>query len=166
MVLPGCQDTGTAIIMGKKGQRVWTDGNDEEMLSRGVYDTYVKRNLRYSQVAPQTMFEEKNTGSNLPACRLTSTPRMAREYHFHMMVRDVSTVLSPGMFSLGPCRTRLRTLLRLRAARRPLPTGGSNPRLGPRLSLASDRVSPSPQTASLQLHTLDPNAGERRRFRE
>ena len=50
MVLPGCQDTGTAIIMGKKGQYVWTEGNDEEMLSRGVFDTYHQRNLRYSQV--------------------------------------------------------------------------------------------------------------------
>ena len=87
MVLPGCQDTGTAIIMGKKGQRVWTEGNDEEMLSRGVYDTYVKRNLRYSQVAPQTMFEEKNTGSNLPA-QIDIYAKDGEEYHFHMMVRD------------------------------------------------------------------------------
>ncbi len=67
MVLPGCQDTGTAIILGKKGQNVWTNGNDEEALSRGVYNTYTSRNLRYSQVAPLDMFTEKNTGTNLPA---------------------------------------------------------------------------------------------------
>lgn len=67
MILPGCQDTGTAIIMGKKGQHVWTDGNDESHLSKGVYNTYTKRNLRYSQVAPLDMFTEKNTGTNLPA---------------------------------------------------------------------------------------------------
>jgi len=67
MILPGCQDTGTAIIMGKKGQNVWTDGNDEAALSKGVYNTYTSRNLRYSQVAPLDMFTEKNTGTNLPA---------------------------------------------------------------------------------------------------
>lgn len=67
MVLPGCQDTGTAIVMGKKGQFVWTDGKDEEHLSKGVYNTYTSKNLRYSQVAPLDMYNEKNTGTNLPA---------------------------------------------------------------------------------------------------
>ncbi|AGP55297.1 fumarate hydratase [Streptomyces rapamycinicus NRRL 5491] len=66
-VLPMCQDTGTAIVMGKRGQNVLTRGGDEEALSRGVYDAYTKLNLRYSQMAPLTMWEEKNTGSNLPA---------------------------------------------------------------------------------------------------
>jgi fumarate hydratase class I len=66
-VLPFCQDTGTAIILGKKGQRVWTGGGDEKALSEGVYNTYTKENLRYSQVAPLSMYEEKNTGCNLPA---------------------------------------------------------------------------------------------------
>ncbi|MDD2511952.1 MAG: class I fumarate hydratase FumA [Proteiniphilum sp.] len=66
-ILPFCQDTGTAIIMGKKGQRVWTDGNDEEALSHGVYNTYVNENLRYSQNAPLNMYDEVNTGTNLPA---------------------------------------------------------------------------------------------------
>ncbi|MBK1876756.1 fumarate hydratase [Pelagicoccus mobilis] len=66
-VLPFCQDTGTAIVMGKKGQQVWTGGNDEEALSKGVYETYANENLRYSQTAPITMYEEKNTGTNLPA---------------------------------------------------------------------------------------------------
>ncbi len=66
-VLPMCQDTGTAIVMGKRGQNVLTPGRDEEALSKGIYDAYTKLNLRYSQMAPVTMWEEKNTGSNLPA---------------------------------------------------------------------------------------------------
>jgi fumarate hydratase class I len=65
--LPTCQDTGTAIVIGKKGENVWTGSNDAKHLSKGIYDTYLNRNLRYSQVVPLTMFEEKNTGTNLPA---------------------------------------------------------------------------------------------------
>ena len=66
-VLPMCQDTGTAIIMGKKGRLVFTEGEDEAALAEGARDAYLKRNLRYSQLAPITMFEEKNTKSNMPA---------------------------------------------------------------------------------------------------
>jgi fumarate hydratase, class I len=66
-VLPMCQDTGTAIVMGKRGGRVLTDGNDAEHIARGVYDAYTSLNLRYSQLAPLTMWDERNTGSNLPA---------------------------------------------------------------------------------------------------
>lgn len=66
-VFPMCQDTGTAIVMGKKGQQVWTGFSDEEEISRGVFNAYTRNNLRYSQNAPLSMFEEKNTGSNLPA---------------------------------------------------------------------------------------------------
>ena len=66
-VLPMCQDTGTAIIMGKKGQRVWTGGGDEGALARGVHRTYTETNLRYSQVSPVSMYEETNTRTNLPA---------------------------------------------------------------------------------------------------
>ncbi|MGE0061977.1 MAG: fumarate hydratase [Xanthobacteraceae bacterium] len=66
-VLPMCQDTGTAIIMGKKGGAVLTDGSDEAALAEGARDAYLKKNLRYSQLAPLTMFEEKNTRSNMPA---------------------------------------------------------------------------------------------------
>ncbi len=66
-VLPMCQDTGTAIIMGKKGRLVWTEGGDEDALAAGVSDAYLKRNLRYSQLAPLSMFEEQNTRNNLPA---------------------------------------------------------------------------------------------------
>jgi len=66
-VLPMCQDTGTAIVMGKRGQQVLTEGTDEASLARGVYDAYTRLNLRYSQMAPVTTWEERNTGSNLPA---------------------------------------------------------------------------------------------------
>jgi fumarate hydratase class I len=66
-VLPMCQDTGTAIVKAKKGQRIWTGGGDEEAIARGVYDTYLTSNLRYSQLAPLTMYDEVNTGNNLPA---------------------------------------------------------------------------------------------------
>jgi fumarate hydratase, class I len=66
-VLPLCQDTGTATIMGKKGQQVWTGAKDEEYLSKGVYKTYTEENLRYSQTIPLNMYDEKNSGTNLPA---------------------------------------------------------------------------------------------------
>ena len=66
-VLPMCQDTGTAIIMGKKGCNVLSDGDDEAALSEGARDAYLRRNLRYSQVAPLSMYEEKNTANNMPA---------------------------------------------------------------------------------------------------
>ena len=65
--LPICQDTGTAIVVGKKGQFVLTDGYDEKHLSRGIWETYQRDNLRYSQVVPLTMYDEKNSGNNLPA---------------------------------------------------------------------------------------------------
>ncbi|MGE4480458.1 fumarate hydratase [Acidocella sp.] len=65
-ILPMCQDTGTALVFGKKGQRVWVEGNEEEAFSWGVARTYTETNLRYSQMAPLTMFDEKNTGNNLP----------------------------------------------------------------------------------------------------
>ncbi len=66
-VLPMCQDTGTAIVKAKKGQFVFTGGGDEEAIARGIYDTYLTSNLRYSQLAPITMYEERNTNTNLPA---------------------------------------------------------------------------------------------------
>jgi fumarate hydratase class I len=75
MVLPSCQDTGTAIVIGKKGENVFTGASDEEWLSRGIYDTYVNTNLRYSQMAPLSMYDERNTGTNLPAqIELYATP--------------------------------------------------------------------------------------------
>jgi fumarate hydratase, class I len=66
-VLPSCQDTGTAIVIGKKGENVYTGANDEKLFSAGVFDAYTKTNLRYSQMAPLGMFDEKNSGTNLPA---------------------------------------------------------------------------------------------------
>ena len=66
-VLPMCQDTGTAIVKAKKGQYVFTGGGDEQAIARGVYNTYLTSNLRYSQMAPLTMYDEVNTGNNLPA---------------------------------------------------------------------------------------------------
>ncbi|MDX2008692.1 MAG: fumarate hydratase [Myxococcaceae bacterium] len=85
-VLPMCQDTGTAIIKGKKGQFVFTGGGDEEAIAKGVFKTYTETNLRYSQLAPVSMFEEKNTGSNLPAeIELSATDD--DEYHFLFMAK-------------------------------------------------------------------------------
>ena len=66
-ILPMCQDTGTAIVMGKKGRAIWTDGADEDAIAAGIKDAYFEKNLRYSQLAPISMFEEKNTRNNLPA---------------------------------------------------------------------------------------------------
>jgi fumarate hydratase class I len=85
-VLPGCQDTGTAIVMGKKGQYVITGGGDEEAISRGIYDTYTTTSLRYSQVSPLDMFEEKNTGTNLPA-QIDLFATDGDEYHFLFMAK-------------------------------------------------------------------------------
>jgi fumarate hydratase class I len=85
-VLPFCQDTGTATIVGKKGQQVWTGARDEEFLSRGVFKTYVEENLRYSQTIPLDMYEEINSGTNLPAqIDLYATDGM--EYHFLMLAK-------------------------------------------------------------------------------
>jgi len=81
MILPSCQDTGTAIVVGKKGQYVVTLGDDEEALSRGIYDTYTTTNLRYSQMAPLTMYEEVNTKTNLPA-QIELYATSGDEYHF------------------------------------------------------------------------------------
>jgi len=81
--LPSCQDTGTAIVIAKKGEDVYTGVDDSEYISRGVFDIYSNRNLRYSQIVPHTMFEEKNSGSNLPAqIDIYSKPGMAYEFLF------------------------------------------------------------------------------------
>jgi fumarate hydratase class I len=85
-VLPMCQDTGTAIVFGKKGQRVWVDGNEEEALSWGVHRTYTETNLRYSQMAPLSMFEEVNTGNNLPVqFDILAAPGDDHADEFHLM---------------------------------------------------------------------------------
>jgi fumarate hydratase class I len=80
-LFPLCQDTGTAIITGKKGQQIWTTSSDEEALSKGVFNAYTKNNLRYSQLAPLTMYDEKNTGCNLPA-QIELYATQGDEYNF------------------------------------------------------------------------------------
>jgi fumarate hydratase, class I len=85
-VLPMCQDTGTAIVAGKRGQQVLTLGRDEEHIARGVYDAYTKLNLRYSQLAPLTMWEERNTGTNLPA-QIERQASDGVEYKFLFMAK-------------------------------------------------------------------------------
>ncbi len=89
-VLPMCQDTGTALVFGKKGQRVWVEGNEEEALARGIYRTYTETNLRYSQMAPLSMFEEVNTRTNLPAqFDIAAAPgeEHAEEFHFQFIAK-------------------------------------------------------------------------------
>jgi len=85
-VLPMCQDTGTATIVAKKGQRVVTGGRDEEHLTRGVFETYAKENLRYSQTVPLTMYDEANSGTNLPA-QIDVYATDGMEYHFLMIAK-------------------------------------------------------------------------------
>jgi len=79
--LPTCQDTGTAIVIAKKGEAVWTGVNDEEFLSKGIYETYQEKNLRYSQVVATSLFDEKNSGNNLPA-QIDIMATYGNEYEF------------------------------------------------------------------------------------
>ena len=110
-VLPMCQDTGTAIVMGKKGQQVLTSEKDEISISKGVYNAYTKLNLRYSQLAPVTTWEEKNTGNNLPAqVEIYSDFDHADEYNFlfiakgggsankSFLYQETKAVLNPERF--------------------------------------------------------------------
>ena len=84
--LPSCQDTGTGIVMGKKGENVLTGADDAEWLSKGIYNTYQKRNLRYSQVVPFSMFDERNSGSNLPA-QIDLYAEQGNEYKFLFLAK-------------------------------------------------------------------------------
>jgi fumarate hydratase class I len=85
-ILPMCQDTGTALVFGKKGQRVWVDGDEEEAISYGVHRTYTETNLRYSQMAPLSMFDEVNTGDNLPVqFDILAAPGEHHAEEFHLM---------------------------------------------------------------------------------
>jgi fumarate hydratase, class I len=111
-VLPMCQDTGTAIVMGKKSEGVLTGADDGEAISRGVFDAYTKLNLRYSQLAPLTMWDEKNTGTNLPAqIELYSTPMSSGkpEYKFLFMAKGGGSANKSFLFQetkavLNPAR--------------------------------------------------------------
>ena len=110
-ILPMCQDTGTALVMGKKGQRVLTTSKDEIAISQGIYDAFTKLNLRYSQMAPVTMWEEKNTGNNLPAqIEIFSDSDHPDEYNFlfiakgggsankSFLYQETKAVLNPTSF--------------------------------------------------------------------
>ena len=110
-VLPMCQDTGTAIVMGKKGQQVLTSEKDEVTISKGIYDAFTQLNLRYSQLAPVTTWEEKNTGNNLPAqVEIYSDYEHADEYNFlfiakgggsankSFLYQETKAVLNPAAF--------------------------------------------------------------------
>ncbi|WP_321397867.1 fumarate hydratase [Emcibacter sp.] len=110
MTLPSCQDTGTAIVIGKKGQYVWTDGDDGEPLTQGVVDTYTGTNLRYSQLAPITMFEEKNTKNNAPAqLDLYTVP--GSEYKFLFMAKGGGSANKTFLYQQTPAVLREDKLL-------------------------------------------------------
>jgi fumarate hydratase class I len=109
-VLPMCQDTGTAIVKAKKGQFVFTTGNDEEAIARGVFDTYQSSNLRYSQLAPLSMYEEKNTGNNLPAeIKIAATPGDA--YKFLFMAKGGGSANKSYLFQETKALLNEKTLL-------------------------------------------------------
>ncbi len=100
-VLPMCQDTGTAIVMGKKGRLVWTDGSDEDALADGIRDAYFEKNLRYSQLAPISMFEEKNTRNNLPA-EINIYAEGDDEYKFLFMAKGGGSANKTFLFQATP----------------------------------------------------------------
>ncbi len=108
-VLPMCQDTGTAIIMGKKGEGVWTGGEDEAALSEGVLKTYAESNLRYSQVAPLDMYNETNTGNNLPA-QIDLYATAGNEYHFLFMAKGGGSANKTFLFQQTKALLNRKTL--------------------------------------------------------
>ncbi|MEY3690929.1 MAG: hypothetical protein RJB57_584 [Actinomycetota bacterium] len=109
-VLPMCQDTGTAIVKAKKGQFVMTGANDEEAISRGVFDTYLTSNLRYSQMAPLTTYDEKNTGNNLPAeIKIAAVP--GSEYKFLFMAKGGGSANKSYLFQETKALLNEKTLL-------------------------------------------------------
>lgn len=113
-VLPMCQDTGSAIIMGKKGQRVWTSGGDEEALSRGVFQTYTETNLRYSMLAPLGMFEEVNTKCNLPA-QIDLYTKDGSSYDFLFMAKGGGSANKSYLIQSTPSMLREDLLLEILA---------------------------------------------------
>lgn len=102
-VLPMCQDTGTAIVMGKKGQQIWTEGDDAAALAKGVWRSFRERNLRYSQVAPLSMYEEVNTGDNLPA-QIEIHAEPGDEYHFLFVAKGGGSANKTFLFQEAPSR--------------------------------------------------------------
>ena len=110
-VLPMCQDTGTAIVMGKKGERVWTGGDDEAALAAGIYKTYTERNLRYSNLAPIGMYEEVNTGTNLPA-QIEIYATEGGEYGFLLIAKGGGSANKSFLFQETPARLNPESMLR------------------------------------------------------
>ncbi|WCL53578.1 fumarate hydratase [Gimibacter soli] len=104
-VLPSCQDTGTAIIVGKKGQYVWTEGDDAAPLSKGVMRTYTETNLRYSQMAPLSMYKEVNTKNNTPA-QIDIYADKGNEYHFLFMAKGGGSANKTFLFQQTPATLR------------------------------------------------------------
>lgn len=100
-VLPMCQDTGTAIVMGKKGRLVWTEGDDDSAIAEGVMDAYTKKNLRYSQLAPVSMFDEKNTANNLPA-QIEIYAEGESEYKFLFMAKGGGSANKTFLYQQTP----------------------------------------------------------------
>ena len=111
-ILPMCQDTGTAIVMGKKGQQVWTGGNDDEALARGVYKTFTERNLRYSQLAPLEMFKEVNSGDNLPA-QIEVYATDGDEYDFLFVAKGGGSANKTFLFQESPSKLNDKDLIKL-----------------------------------------------------
>ena len=109
-VLPMCQDTGTAIVKGKKGQNVFTGGGDEEAIARGVFDTYQTSNLRYSQMAPLNMYDEVNTGNNLPA-EIKISAIDGDEYKFLFMAKGGGSANKSYLFQETKALLNEKTLL-------------------------------------------------------
>ena len=110
-VLPMCQDTGTAIVMGKKGERVWTGGGDEAALAAGIHKTYTERNLRYSNLAPISMYEEANTGNNLPA-QIEIYAAEGGEYGFLFIAKGGGSANKSFLFQETPARLNPEAMLR------------------------------------------------------
>lgn len=104
-VLPGCQDTGTAIVVGKKGQYVWTDGDDAAPLTKGVMRTYTETNLRYSQMAPLSMYKEANTKNNTPA-QIDIYADKGNEYHFLFLAKGGGSANKTFLFQQTPATLR------------------------------------------------------------
>ncbi|MEJ6575451.1 MAG: fumarate hydratase [Emcibacteraceae bacterium] len=105
MVLPSCQDTGTGIVMGKKGQFVWTDGDDNEIINQGVIDTFTQNNLRYSQLAPKSLFEETNTKTNGPA-QVDIYATEGKEYHFLFIAKGGGSANKTFLYQQNPAILR------------------------------------------------------------
>ena len=110
-VLPMCQDTGTAIVMGKKGQRVWTGGGDEAAISAGIFRAYAEDNLRYSQLSPVSMFKEVNTGSNLPA-QIDIYANEGEEYHFLFVAKGGGSANKSFLFQATPATLNPQSLIK------------------------------------------------------